>query len=190
MTHTPCPHTSLVWPFWINKDPGVCYKCVHTTCSVCVCVCVCVCMCTQNLQLCAAEEGSHKMMGISKLGCSCWGSLCIVCFLFSSPRPALLSVLSPLILASAHGSNRGFEESRFISAYTNHPWKHNSVHDWCICVRSTFMNSKYGTRFQAVDIHLVRHVLSHVIGWGRAAPPNSHEGSGAEGESARGEEEI
>lgn len=28
-------------------------------------------LCTQYLQLCAAEEGSHKMMGISKLGCSC-----------------------------------------------------------------------------------------------------------------------
>lgn len=47
--------------------------CAHNSPNVCVCVCVVasVHLCAQFICSSATEEGSHKMMGISKLGCSC-----------------------------------------------------------------------------------------------------------------------
>lgn len=118
-------------------------------------------VCTQNLQFCAAEEGSHKTMGISKLGCSCWGSLCIVCFLFSSPRRALLSVMFRCLCSVLIG--RGFDQ--FLC--TDYLSKHNHM---LLCAVN-FVNSKYGTTYPngslAVDSHLVKHAACNVIGQGR-----------------------
>ena len=157
------------------------------------CVCVCVCLCTQNLQLCAAEEGSHKMMGISKLGCSCWGSLCIVCCLFSSPLACTpfcyVSYWTSLALCSGLSS----EKSHFTSACNDYPWKHNSMHDWCICVWSTLWIANMAdiSKWSASSWYSSGETCSLQCDWLRkAAPPNSHEGSGAEGGGDEKEIEV
>lgn len=104
-THTPCPHNFLVWPFWINKDPGISCKCVQTTCCVCASACIYVDRVCNSAQ---RKEGSHKMMGISKLSYSWWGSL---------PLYAVCSLLSRLyffMLFLASSSEQGFDKQHFL----------------------------------------------------------------------------
>lgn len=131
--HTyPAPTNLLRDLFWINKDPGVCYKCAHTMCSVCVCICA--------HRICSSVQQRKEVTrwwGFQNWAAAVEEALCIVCFLFSSP-----SACAPFCYVSSDStlalrSGRGFEKSHFISAHTDYPWKHNGMHDRCICVRST-----------------------------------------------------
>lgn len=163
-------------------------------CSVCVCVhkCVCAFVHSEFAALCSRGRKSQDD-GDFKTGLQLLRKPvhCMFSFLLPSASARFCYVSSDTALALC--SDRGFEKSHFISAHTDYPWKHNSMHDWCICVWSTLWiaNMAHVSKRSASSRYSSGETCFVQRDWLRkAAPPNSHEGSGAEGESARGEEEI
>lgn len=172
-THIPCPHKSLVWPFWINKDPGVCLKCAHTMCSVCVCACkrVCVCICAHRICSSLQQRKEVTRWWGFQNGAAAVEEACALYVFFSPPLSCALFLFCLFWYCFTSLLKPRFWEGTFNCSLQ---WLSMETQQYAwqmhLCVIN-FMNSKYGTSFRngllAVNIHLVRHALCNLIGWGR-----------------------
>lgn len=165
--------------------------CAHNLKHVCTCKCVYAFVHIVFAALCnrgrkSQDDGDFKT-GLQLLRKPVH---CMFSFLLPSAYAPFCYVSdTPL----AFCSDWGFKTSNLISAYTDYWWKHNSMHDWCMCTWSNLrianmahvFKRSASTRYSSGETCFVQ------CDWlGKAAPPNSHKGSGAVGEIARGKEEI